>query len=138
MDTARALRETSDALLRDLDVLVAIEEEKRSLEPGDARLVELADRVDALAARVLGMSGHQRDLTRIARAQVATESPAAPEQSIEATPRPLYAILTEGRDAERRAAAATPGSPEAIEANALVARLRDEYGAAQEAAHRGG
>jgi hypothetical protein len=138
LDTARALRETSDALLRDLDVLVAIEEEKRTLEPGDPRLVELADRVDALAARVLGMSGHQRDLTRIARAQVATESPAAPEQSIEATPRPLYAILTEWRDAERRAAAATPGSPEAIEANALVARLRDEYGAAQEAAHRGG
>lgn len=138
MDTARALRETSDALLRDLDVLVAIEEEKRTLEPGDPRLVELADRVDALAARVLGMSGHQRDLMRIARAQVATESPAAPEQSIEATPRPLYAILTEWRDAERRAAAATPGSPEAIEANALVARLRDEYGAAQEAAHRGG
>jgi hypothetical protein len=138
LDTARALRETSDALLRDLDVLVANEEEKRTLEPGDPRLVELADRVDALAARVLGMSGHQRDLTRIARAQVATESPAAPEQSIEATPRPLYAILTEWRDAERRAAAATPGSPEAIEANALVARLRDEYGAAQEAAHRGG
>jgi hypothetical protein len=138
LDTARALRETSDALLRDLDVLVAIEEEKRTLEPGDPRLVELADRVDALAARVLGMSGHQRDLMRIARAQVATESPAAPEQSIEATPRPLYAILTEWRDAERRAAAATPGSPEAIEANALVARLRDEYGAAQEAAHRGG
>jgi hypothetical protein len=138
LDTARALRETSDALLRDLDVLVAIEEEKRTLEPGDPRLVELADRVDALAARVLGMSGHQRDLMRIARAQVATGSPAAPEQSIEATPRPLYAILTEWRDAERRAAAATPGSPEAIEANALVARLRDEYGAAQEAAHRGG
>lgn len=137
MDTARALRETSDALLRDLDVLVAIEEEKRSLEPGDPRLVELADRVDALAARVLGMSGHQRDLTRVARAQVETESAAAPEQSIEATPRPLYAILTEWRDAERRAAAATADSPEAIEARALVARLRDEYRAAQEAARRG-
>jgi len=138
LDTARALRETSDALLRDLDVLVAIEEEKRTLQPGDPRLVELADRVDALAAQVLGISGHQRDLSRQATAQVEAASPAAPEQSIEDTPRPLYAILTEWRDAERRAVAATPGSAEAIEANALVARLRDEYRAAQEAARRGG
>ena len=138
MDTARALRETSDALLRDLDVLVAIEEEKRSLQPGDPRLVELADRVDALAARVLGVSGHQRDLVRKARAEVETAAPGAPEHSIEDTPRPLYAILTEWRDAERRAAAATPGSPESIEASALVARLRDEYQAAQEAARGGG
>ena len=133
MDTAHALRETSDALLRDLDVLVAIEEEKRSLQPGDPRLVELADRVKALAVRVLGSSSRQSELTSIATAQVEAGSPAAPGQSIEATPRPLYAILTDWRNAERLAASAEPGSAERIEATALVDRLRDEYRAAQEA-----
>ena len=43
------LRETSDALLRDLDVLAALEEEKRTLVPGDPGMVELATRVDELA-----------------------------------------------------------------------------------------
>lgn len=136
MDTAHALRETSDALLRDLDVLVAIEEEKRTLEPGDPRLVELAERVDELALRVLGSSGRQRELTRVAKAQVDAGSPAAPDGPIDATERPLFAILTEWRDAERQAAAAAPGSSERIEATALVDRLRDEYRAAQEAARR--
>lgn len=136
MDTAHALRETSDALLRDLDVLVAIEEEKRTLKPGDPRLVELAERVDALALRVLGSSARQRELTRVAKEQVESGSHPSPDQSIEATQRPLHAILTEWRDAERSAAAAAPGSPERIEATALVDRLRDEYRAAQEAARR--
>ena len=137
MDTAHALRETSDALLRDLDVLVAIEEEKRTLEPGDPRLVELAQRVDDIARRVLGGTGRQRDLTRLANAQVEAGDASAPEGSIEATPRPITSILAEWRDAERRAAAAEPGSAEAAEADALVDRLRAEYRTAQDAARRG-
>ena len=137
MDTAHALRETSDALMRDLDVLVAIEEEKRSLQPGDPRLVELADRVDAIALRVLGSTSHQAELARTAKAEVDAGSPSAPEQSIDETPRPLHAILTEWRDAERRATAAIPDSPEAIEANALVTRLREEYRSAQARARQG-
>ena len=137
MDTARALRETSDALLRDLDVLVAIEEEKRGLEPGDPRLVELADRIDEIALRVLGGTTRQADLTKLINAQVAAGSPSAPETSIEQTPpRSIQAILTDWRDAERRAAAADPGSADAVEAEALVARLRDEDREAQEAARR--
>jgi len=137
LDTAHALRETSDALLRDLDVLVAIEEEKRTLEPGDPRLVELAQRVDDIARRVLGGTGRQRDLTRLANAQVEAGDASAPEGSIEATPRPITSILAEWRDAERRAAAAEPGSAEAAEADALVDRLRAEYRTAQDAARRG-
>ena len=137
MDTAHALRETSDALLRDLDVLVAIEEEKRTLEPGDPRLVELAQRVDDIARRVLGGTGRQRDLTRLANAQVEAGDASAPEGSIEATPRPIASILGDWRDAERRAAAAEPGSAEAAEADALVDRLRAEYRTAQDAARRG-
>jgi hypothetical protein len=134
LDTAHALRETSDALLRDLDVLVAIEEEKRSLEPGDPRLVELAQRIDEIAIRVLSSTGRQRDLTKIVNAQVDAGAPSAPETSIEATRRPIASILGEWRDAERRAAAAEPGSAEAAEADALVDRLRSEYRAAQDEA----
>src|SRR4029079_19164150 len=48
-DTGQALRATSDALLRDLEVLATIEEEKRSLEPGDPRLVQLAARIEEIA-----------------------------------------------------------------------------------------
>ena len=69
METGTALRETSDALLRDLDVLVTIEEEKRSLEPGDPRLVELAARVEEIARRVLAGTARQHDLTKVANAR---------------------------------------------------------------------
>jgi hypothetical protein len=133
-DTGQALRETSDALLRDLDVLSTIEEEKRSLEPGDPRLVNLAARIEEIAQRVLVGSVRQRQLTEVVVAQVETGSPEAPDAPIEDTPRPMQSILADWRDAERRAAAATPGSADAAEAEALVTRLRDEYRKAYEAA----
>jgi hypothetical protein len=136
LDTAHALRETSDALLRDLDVLVTLEEEKRTLEPGDPRLFELAQRIDEIAQRVLAGAGRQRDLTAVVNAQVAAGSPGAPETPIDGTSRPIQAILTEWRDAERRAAAAPPGSADAAEAEALVDRLRSEYRIAQDNARR--
>lgn len=127
MRTGHALRETSDALLRDLDVLVTIEEEKRSLEPGDPRLVELAERIEEIARRVLQGTERQHDLTREVNAQVAADSPRAPDASIDDTVRPIQAVLADWRDAERRASAAPPGSAEAAEANALVEGLREEY-----------
>lgn len=136
METGNALRETSDALLRDLDVLVAIEEEKRTLTPGDARLVELATRVEEIAQRVLAGTMRQRELTEVAHAQVASGAPDAPDAAIDDTPRSIQAILSDWRDAERRAGAAEPGTAEAAEAEALVARLREEYRRAHEAARR--
>ena len=136
MNTANALRKTSDALLRDLDVLVTIEEEKRSLEPGDPRLVELAARIEEIARRILDGSTRQHDLTRTVNAQVEAGSLQAPDTSIEKTPRPISAILADWRDAERRAIAADSGSAEAAEANALVDRLRDEYRQAHDAVAR--
>ena len=136
LETGNALRETSDALLRDLDVLVTIEEEKRSLEPGDPRLVELAARIEEIARRVLDGTVRQHDLTREVRAQVAADSPQAPDSSIDDTVRPIQAILAEWRDAERRAAAADPESAEAAEANALVESLREEYRRAHDKAAR--
>lgn len=136
VDTAHALRTTSDELLRDLDVLVTIEEEKRLLEPGDPRLVELAARIEEIATRVLAATARQHDLTRVVNDQVDAGSPGAPEVSIEETARPIQAILADWRDAERRAAVAEIGSAEAAEANALVDRLRREYRRAHEVASR--
>ena len=136
-DTGQALRETSDALLRDLEVLATIEEEKRSLEPGDPRLVQLASRIEAIAQRVLVGSVQQRKLTEVVSDQVEAGSPNAPNGSIEDTPRPMQAILAEWREAERRHAAAAPGSAEAAEAEAIVASLRDEYRRAHDAARDG-
>lgn len=136
METGQALRETSDALLRDLDVLVAIEEEKRTLEPGDERLVELAGRIEEIAQRILSGSVRQHQLTQVVNAQVEAGSASAPETSIDDTSRPIQAVLAEWREAERRHLAAEPGSAEAAEADALVARLRDEYRRAHEALSR--
>jgi hypothetical protein len=133
-DTGQALRATSDALLRDLEVLSTIEEEKRLLEPGDPRLVQLAARIEEIAQRVLVGSVRQRQLTEVVITQVETGSPDAPDAPIADIPRPMQAILSDWRDAERRAAAAAAGSAEAAEAEALVSRLRDEYRRAHEAA----
>jgi hypothetical protein len=48
----------------------------------------------------------------------------------------MQAILSDWRNAERRAATAVAGSAEAVEAHALVDRLRDEYRRAHEAVIR--
>ena len=136
MKTGDALRQTSDALLRDLDVLVTMEEEKRSLEPGDDRLVELAGRIEEIAQRILSSSVRQHQLTQVVNAQVEAGSAGAPGASIDETPRPMQAVLAEWRDVERRAVAAEPGSAEAAEADALVSRLRDEYRRAHDAISR--
>jgi hypothetical protein len=133
-DTGQALRATSDALLRDLEVLATIEEEKRSLEPGDPRLVQLAARIEEIAQRVLVGSVRQRKLTEVVSDQVEAGSPDAPNGPIGDTPRPMQVILAEWREAERRLVAADPGSAEAAEAEAIVSSLRDEYRRAHEAA----
>jgi hypothetical protein len=133
-DSGQALRRTSDALLRDLDVLSTVEEEKRSLEPGDPRLVELATRIEEIAQRVLVGSARQRQLTETIHGQVATGSPDAPVAPIEDTIRPIAEILADWRDAERRVDAAPAGTGEEAEAEALVERLREEYRRAHEAA----
>ena len=135
-ETAQELRATSDGLVRDLEVLSALEDEKRALDPGDSRLLRLAERIQELAERVLSSSGRQRHLTEIAVAKVQAEAPAAPKTSINDTPRSIAVILAEWRAAERQAEAADPGSAEAIEAEALANHLRDQYRRAWEARQR--
>jgi len=134
-DTADALRATSDALLRDLDALGAIEEEKRSIPAGDPRLVELAERVEQIAYRLLGRTTDQRELAETAREEVAAGTMDA-ASAIDETHRPMATILAEWREAERRSAAFEPDSADATEAAAHVDALRREYRRAFEATQR--
>ena len=125
--TSDALRTTSDALLRDLDVLGTLEDEKRTIQPGDPRLVDLSAQIEEIARRVLSGSRRQRELSETASDQVRDGANEAPTTSIDATPRHPSAILAEWREAERRLAAADPASAEWTDADAIVDRLRDEY-----------
>jgi hypothetical protein len=135
-DTGAALREASDALLKDLEALAELEEVKRVIEPGDPRLVELAGTIEELAERVLASSARQRALSLEAHAQVEFGMPEAPSRPIEDTPRAISTILAEWREAERRAQAAAADSDEAAEAEQDVDRLKAEYRRAHEEAIR--
>lgn len=131
--TSDELRSTSDALLRDLEVLGTLEDEKRTIAPGDPRLVDLASQIEEIAQRVLAGSVRQRRLTQTAASQVELGQPDAPVRSIEATLRRPSEVLAEWREAERRLAAADPASAEWTEAEALVELCREEYRGASRA-----
>ena len=131
-DTPQALRITSDALLRDLDALGTLEEQKRELPLDDPRLPELATQIQVIAERVLAHTDEQRSLTEaVARAGGHTATIASVERS-------PASILAEWREIERRAADAEPGSAEQIEVELLAEALREEYRAAFEAATKKG
>jgi hypothetical protein len=135
-ETAAALREASDQLLRDLESLSDLEEVKRVIEPGDPRLIELAGTIEVLAQRVLASSARQRQLTIEANDLVDLGLPDAPSHPIAETPRAISAILADWRDAERRAQLAPEGSTEAAEAERELGRFKEEYREAHEHATR--
>jgi hypothetical protein len=128
-----ALRTVSDALMRDLEALVAAEQEKRNVAPDDPRFVKLAAEVDEIARRVLGLSERQQDIAEDVHEEAAAGGPAAPAQTIEETHRAIGVILAEWRAAEREAAAAPAGSARSKAARAKADQLRDEYRRAYEA-----
>ncbi|HET9520478.1 MAG TPA: hypothetical protein VFO73_05470 [Candidatus Limnocylindrales bacterium] len=136
-ETGDALRATSDELLRDLEVLSALEDEKRTIEPGDPRLVELAERIESIASRILGSSTKQRELTEQIHDQSTARSAASAGAAIDDTPRPIADILAAWREAERTLAAAEPGSVDAAEAGLQVESLRAEYRRAHDARRSG-
>jgi hypothetical protein len=126
-ETAAALRQASDNLLRDLESLSDLEEVKRQIEPGDPRLIELAGTIEVLAHRVLASSARQRQLTIEANDLVDLGMPDAPSHPIAETPRAISAILADWREAERRAQAAPEGSAEAADAEEALDRFKEEY-----------
>ncbi|MBI2777373.1 MAG: hypothetical protein HYX57_08980 [Chloroflexi bacterium] len=129
-DAGQELRVASDTLLNDLEVLTALEAEKRTLSPDDPRMLELAAQVQSLAKRVLEGTARQHRL-----AVELHEDPSSTDP-IEETPRSAAAILEAWRDAERRLQAAAPGSADAETAEELVDRYREEYRRAYEALRR--
>lgn len=135
--TGDALRRTSDELLRDLEALLQLEEEKRTIDPGDPRLVDLAARIELIAKRVLASSTSQRAQTQLINELSEAGSPAAPELTIDETPRSMEAILAAWRQAERQLDAAEPGSADETEAQLLIDQLREEYRRAHDEATRG-
>lgn len=136
-DTSQALREASDGLLRDLEALGELEDQKRALPAGHPQTVDLSAKIEAIAERVLTRTTKQRILTTELQEQAEAGGGGAPDQSIDETPRSITAILSEWRHAERQLAAALDGSAEHEEATILVERLRLEYGRAHDEARRG-
>lgn len=123
------LRRTSDGLLEDLERLVALEEEKRTVPADDPRLVELAREVEEVAARVLAHSAAQRQLSEEVTSALPPDAP-----SIDETSRPIAAILAEWRATEHQLATIEPDSPDAAALERRIGLLRDEYRRAYERA----
>jgi hypothetical protein len=129
------LRIVSDAVLRDLEALLTLEEQKRQLPMDDPGLTELASQIQTIASRVLAGTDRQLTLAESMAAdpsQLDTVTTATTSQtpSIEETRRSPASILVEWRDLERRAAATEPDSAERMEVEVLASKLREEYRAA--------
>jgi len=121
------LRVASDRLLRTLEQIQALENEKRTLQPGSDRFQRLAHEIERLAADAFAQTHAQQQLGEQAAAveeRTGTEQPPINEST---KLRPLQQILNEWRDAERRLQLAAPDSAEHARAAADVGRLRSEY-----------
>jgi len=137
VDIAAELRATSDLLLLDLQALGELEELKRTVPHGDPKLVDIASRIEELARKVLYGSQHQLDLTETITGTAGAADPATAQQlSTIDDVRSASAILTEWREAERRAQELEPGSAAHAEALREVDRARSEYRRAFEAARK--
>jgi hypothetical protein len=117
------LRDTSDQVLRDLEALGVLEEEKRTIKPGDPRLVTLAAEVETLAARLLAGTSRQRDLA----GALHDDPRAAAVPPIADHHRPMAEILKAWREAEQALNVAAPGSSEEATARAAIEQARAEY-----------
>ena len=127
MELETNLRTASDRMLRTLEQLETLENEKRALKPDSARFQRLAVEIERLAAAVFAQTHAQQQLGQ--RAQVVADRTGADIAPIDETHamRDLQHVLADWRDAERRLAAAAPDSAEPAQAVADCGRLRDEY-----------
>ena len=132
MGSEQQLRSTSDQVLGTLDKLRELEIEKRSISPTDPRFQQLANEVQQLADGLTSTAEVQAELGE----KVAEKHDRAGDEApaINETQRDVMTILSDWRDAERRAAGAVPGSAEQTAAIADVDRLRAEYQRAHAAA----
>jgi hypothetical protein len=128
MSLERELRDTSDSLLRALDLITELENEKRELPTGTKRFVELARRIEDLAVDVLHRTEREASLAEtMEERREAGGGTGRPIELINPEPREMSIILAEWRDAERELAQVDPASEQAAVAAANVRRLREEY-----------
>jgi hypothetical protein len=121
------LRVASDRILRTLEQIEVLENEKRDLPPSDARFQTLAKEIERLASEVFAQSHAQKQMG--VRAEAVEDRTGVELPSINETnaTRELAVVLAEWRDAERRLQLAAPDSAEHVTAAADVGRLREEY-----------
>lgn len=128
IERAAELRRASDTLMQRLDRLYELETRKRELRPDRPEFIRLAREVEDMARALLSTSGVQVVLAEQVHADVKTGDLDANLPIRETPPkRDAVAVLAEWRAAERRLAAAAPGSQDEGEARADVERLRAEY-----------
>lgn len=127
MEFEQDLRFTSDEMLRALERLRELESRKRKVKPGTERFRKLAEEVEALAGSIFTQTAEQQRLAAESVGLTETRVIDAPPIDQIGPVRELHMILNEWRDAERRLAAAAPGSEDAADADADAERLRQEY-----------
>jgi hypothetical protein len=125
---AANLRRASDTFMQRLDRLYELESRKRELPPDQAEFVRLAREVEDLARALLYSGGQQVELAEEVHADIKSGETTI-DQPIRETPprRDAVIVLGEWRAAERRLAAAGPGTDDEQSARAEVERLRAEY-----------
>jgi hypothetical protein len=126
---ASDLRNASDVLLSRIDRLSELERRKRELPPDAPEFIRIAREVEDVARAALGASGVQVELASQVAARAKQGDPNAdqPIRDVAPGPRDATIILSEWRGAERRLAAAPPGSEMETAAKAEVEDLRHEY-----------
>jgi hypothetical protein len=125
---AAGLRRASDDFMQRLDRLYELESRKRDLPPDQAEFIRLAREIEDLARGLLYAGGVQVELAEEVHADV-KRGDTIIDQPIRDTPprRDAVAVLAEWRAAERRLAAAQPGSSDDRAARLEIDRLRVEY-----------
>jgi hypothetical protein len=127
-EDAAELRRASDDFLQRLDRLYELESRKRELPPDQPEFVRLAREIEDLARGLLFAGGLQVEKAEEVHADI-KQGATVIDQPIRETPsrRDAVAVLAEWRAAERRLAAAGPGTSEERAARADVDQLREEY-----------
>jgi len=125
---AAELRRASDDFMQRLDRLYELESRKRELPPDQAEFIRLAREIEDLARGLLFAGGMQVEKAEEVQADIKQGADVI-DQPIRETPakRDAVAVLSEWRSAERRLAAAPPGSSEERAARGDVDQLREEY-----------
>lgn len=127
-ERAAELRGASDTLMQRLDRLYELETRKRELPPDRPEFIRLAREVEDLARALLFSSGEQVELAEQVQAEIKSGERELNVPIRETPPkREAVSVLADWRAAERRLAAAAPGSNDELEARADVDRLRAEY-----------